>query len=349
MSEKQDQPIKLKQETSARDMPKISESVLRFGIAIYVFLSSISCITYALGQSATNDSAFFPTFVLPRQEIRTIEPFGIYSAVKADQQLKPDEMVLGVAVGGVSRAYPLNMISLPKRELYNEQMEGESIAITWCSKCFTAAVYDRKTSEGVLDFGIAGTLWNDNMVMYDSKTNSLWSQIKGEAMSGRMKGESLKRISSDIMSWREWKKKYPETTVAVFPRTTDDFWQKKVASNGDLMLGLISGKIARGWSFSKLREMPIINDTWKGDALLIVRVDDSGSARVYSRSFGTVMLDFRLTEDNRMVDDQSNSVWDAFTGKSLSGAFKGAQLQRIPTMTSYKKVWEVFFPDTEYF
>ena len=46
-------------------------------------------------------------------------------------QLGPTELVLGVSVNGQSRAYPINMLTGPSREIINDQLGGQAIAATW--------------------------------------------------------------------------------------------------------------------------------------------------------------------------------------------------------------------------
>lgn len=53
------------------------------------------------------------------------------SLEEAQSQLRPDELVLGVTVNGASRAYPLNQLTGPSREVFNDELGGEAIAATW--------------------------------------------------------------------------------------------------------------------------------------------------------------------------------------------------------------------------
>ena len=50
---------------------------------------------------------------------------------EAASELNPDELVLGVEVGGEARAYPINMLSGPNREIFNDTLGGRPIAATW--------------------------------------------------------------------------------------------------------------------------------------------------------------------------------------------------------------------------
>jgi hypothetical protein len=47
------------------------------------------------------------------------------------EQINPTELVLGVTVNGQSRAYPINMLTGPQREIINDQLGGHAIAATW--------------------------------------------------------------------------------------------------------------------------------------------------------------------------------------------------------------------------
>ena len=56
-------------------------------------------------------------------------PFILATEVK--DQVSDNELVLGVVVVGQSRAYPINMLTGPRREIINDQLGGRAIAATW--------------------------------------------------------------------------------------------------------------------------------------------------------------------------------------------------------------------------
>lgn len=49
--------------------------------------------------------------------------------------------------------------------------------------------------------------------MYDRQTESLWSQIKGEAIAGPMTGAKLKALASYPTTWEAWRSRYPHSLV----------------------------------------------------------------------------------------------------------------------------------------
>lgn len=72
---------------------------------------------------------FRPQKVLPPQPPITTFPTKLVREAK--DALNPSELVLGVTVGKESRAYPINMLTGPQREILNDMLGGKAIAATW--------------------------------------------------------------------------------------------------------------------------------------------------------------------------------------------------------------------------
>jgi hypothetical protein len=64
-----------------------------------------------------------------------------------------------------------------------------------------------------LTFGISGRLYKSNVLLYDHQTESLWSQLKSQAISGKMVGQRIEPVPSVRMSWKKWKQQHPQTKV----------------------------------------------------------------------------------------------------------------------------------------
>lgn len=52
--------------------------------------------------------------------------------------------------------------------------------------------------------------------MYDKSTESLWSQVKGEAVTGPLTGTELEVLPSTLTTWKKWYKQHPNTQVLSF-------------------------------------------------------------------------------------------------------------------------------------
>lgn len=60
-----------------------------------------------------------------------IKDFPVVTAADAQGKLGEAELVLGVEVNGKARAYPINMLTGPQREILNDQLGQLPIAATW--------------------------------------------------------------------------------------------------------------------------------------------------------------------------------------------------------------------------
>ncbi len=130
--------------------------------------------------------------------------------------LHPDDIVVGVEIGGQARAYPLRI--LVWHENVNDMLDGKPIAVTYCPLCNSAVVFDRKVAGQVREFGISGLLWNSNVLLYDRPSggkSSLWSQAAMRAVCGPAaeKGLELEALPSQMVTWEAWRKERPAATV----------------------------------------------------------------------------------------------------------------------------------------
>ncbi len=76
------------------------------------------------------DADFRPRVVFARP-FPPITKLRIHSAEEAQKLLRPDELVLGVVLEGQARAYPINSLTGPRREVFNDTLAGRPIAATW--------------------------------------------------------------------------------------------------------------------------------------------------------------------------------------------------------------------------
>lgn len=81
-----------------------------------------------LGPPTGDPSDYQPTVVL-KKAIRPITDAIIVSADLA--KLTDNQLVIGTEVNGAARAYPINQLNGPSREIINDKLGGQSIAATW--------------------------------------------------------------------------------------------------------------------------------------------------------------------------------------------------------------------------
>lgn len=71
---------------------------------------------------------------IPHQVVPPFEPIVDAPVISADQvkdEVLDTELVLGLTLNESSRAYPINMLTGPSREIINDTLGGVAMAATW--------------------------------------------------------------------------------------------------------------------------------------------------------------------------------------------------------------------------
>ena len=251
-----------------------------------------------------------PSLTYPKME--TTESAGIW--------LKPRDELIGVKINGQARAYPLRILNW--HEVVNDRIGSRKVVITYCPLCGSGVAFDSEDQ-----FGVSGLLYQSDVLLYDRKTESLWSQLTAQAITGPRMGERLKPIPIEHTTWEDWSRRHPETQVlsrhtghqrdyghdpySSYRYSPETFFP---VSNHDRRLhakawviGLsINGK-ARAWDTAALKKAGELTENWNGRRLTV---------RYHA-------------EGNRA------EVLDAESGKSLN------------TTSLYWFAWAAFHPETE--
>lgn len=125
--------------------------------------------------------------------------------------LTDEDVGLGIVHDDTAKFYPYQIL------VWHEIVNDKDMLVTYCPLCATGIAFDPHIGGERLEFGVSGKLWQSNLLMYnrtgDPDTESLWSQVLGEAVLGPMTGTKLEIIPSDTVLYGDWKTKYPDTLV----------------------------------------------------------------------------------------------------------------------------------------
>ncbi len=127
--------------------------------------------------------------------------------------LSDEDVVFGIHYNGQARAYPQRILGW--HEMVIDQIGAEQLTGVYCTLCGTMIVYKTNTGGGRYEMGTSGFLYRSNKLMYDKKTQSLWSTIEGQPVIGDLVGDSIKLeiISVETTTWANWKQRHPQTLV----------------------------------------------------------------------------------------------------------------------------------------
>ena len=132
-----------------------------------------------------------------------------------DEQNDPyeeNELMVVILDGSSIKAYPHAILNW--HEIVNDSINGENIALSYCPLTGTSSIWNSEVVSGqALDFGVSGLLYNNNLILYDRNTESLWSQILNKSINGSLKDTTPKRENSVEMNWRGVKQLHQPTLL----------------------------------------------------------------------------------------------------------------------------------------
>ena len=227
-------------------------------------------------------------------------------------------------------------------------------------------MWEASTGDRVSKFHLAG-INNQNFIMQDEETGSWWQQITGEAIFGSSKGQHLKAIAHDELSFSLWRQEHPNGRVL---RPDDskpwkqfsENWEEHTAKlpvlaalNPDTSLsartqivGIKVGSTAKAYPFSAIQQHSLILDHIADTPIAIVMAEDHKSVRAFEARIDGLDLELFAKPDSRplrLLDTNTGSEWD-FTGKCVSGKYVGRELKKIYSLRDYWFDWKAYNPDT---
>lgn len=125
--------------------------------------------------------------------------------------MEDDDILMSVTSNGETRAYPYKILNW--HEIVNDRIGDDAFVVTYCPLCGTGVAFDAEVNGVHHEFGVSGLLFQNNLLMYDRETFSLWSQFTLEAFSGQMKGSKLTWRRGRQMKWSKWKVEFPDGKV----------------------------------------------------------------------------------------------------------------------------------------
>jgi hypothetical protein len=229
-------------------------------------------------------------------------------------------------------------------------------------------VWETTVNGRQLHFHLAG-INNQNFIMRDEETGSWWQQVTGEAIQGPLKGQRLRPVFHDELSFALWKREKPEGRVlrpneqiAQAGKYAPANWEErmvkvpvatsvaldKTLEPRTLVIGLTLNGVAKAYPFDALVKQSLILDDVGGVPIFVVLGDDQRSVRAFERSVDGRKLEFLLkpnTSSFTMVDAETGSEWN-FTGKATGGQLAGRQLAKVSILNDYWFDWMSYNPKT---
>jgi hypothetical protein len=250
------------------------------------------------------------------------------SAGEADEaQLKKGDRILGFVHEGHARAYPIKILNW--HEIVNDRIKGVSRVVTYCPLCGTGMVFDTKVKGRKLTFGVSGLLYQSDMLLYDHQTESLWSQIKSEAVTGSLTGARLKLLPSTHTTWQSWKTKYPDTLVL-----SNDTGYRRNYDRDPYQGYETSERLMFGVNATSLKHHP--KET-------VIGVEIGKVTKAYPFS--------ELSKMKSPLKDRvgKKSIHISYDRKSRTAIIRDEKGREVPSVVGFWFAWYAFHPETQVF
>jgi len=288
-------------------------------------------------------------FVQP--EVKSMKP-------SSQNTVPMKDLVVGISINGESRAYPIEIIGYHHQ--VRDTVGGKSVMVTYCTVCRTGRVFEPTVDGQPDDFRLVG-MDHFNAMFEDSKTQSWWRQVNGEAIAGPLKGKVLPSVPSEQMSLEAWLSYHPESTVLQPDSIFLDAYkglalydEGKMKGNLEKrdslpwmekswIVGVQVGMEPKAYDWIDLTARRVINDKLGGKALVVALESDSATFHVWERP-DTLTFGYDAGA-NILIDDKTASHWD-WTGTCVEGQLKGNRLTWMQSYQEYWHSWRTFRPGT---
>lgn len=243
-------------------------------------------------------------------------------------KIDSNELVIGIALDETRLAIPLTYLS--GFEVANLFLDSNNYLITWCPLVGSARIFEGNIDGDNSGFDFGRGLKNNNLLIVDRKTNSVWNQLSYKAIQGDLQGDSLVPLPSIQSTWGFWKEKYPDTKLLVNKDTTEAVFPTEVFQK----------QYYNTWKPGE--EYPEDNKVHQIENLGIgIELGPSIIYFPFEKLFDTNSpLEYKIKDQNIFIH---------FEKSGITAWAENSEGEMIPSTIAYDWAWKSFFPKTKTF
>jgi Protein of unknown function (DUF3179) len=256
-----------------------------------------------------------------RDEIQSVDTPRFATLEEATWVLA-ENPVIGISLGGEARVYPIHLME--RHQIVNDEIAGTPLVVSYDPLAGTPLAYERRAAGRTFSFGVAGLLYNANFLMYDRETESLWSQLRGDAVAGSLSGERLRRVPLRQETLAAWLERHPDSRVLAPPSEHIDYRYSPFTSY---------------WVSNRVPSRVDAEDPRFHAKELVLGVAKDGKSRAYLGSL--------VTAAGGVADDEFAGRKIHLAYSSSDGVFRYDVPADLEVTEAYWFAWKAFHPDTE--
>lgn len=279
------------------------------------------------------------------------QPNALNMQPAASNKVPGNRLVVGVALNGDARAYPLQFIGYHHQ--VRDTVGGEPVLVSFCTVCRTGRVFSPLMEGQAETFRLVG-MDHFNAMLEDRTTGSWWRQANGEAITGARKGATLAEIPWLQVTLKEWLALHPRSLVMQGdPAFTDEYSKDYAFERGtsrkkltgtdtaswrdkSWVVGLTVNRRSKAYDWNRLERERVVNDDVGGTPVVIVLARDSASFYAFARPDAKTR--FTLRADSLVAPGRAYA---------LSGRGATDSLVALNASQEFWHSWREFQPGTE--
>jgi len=339
-------------------------------IIILGIVALVSCDTVDSSESAN----FSEEWLIPENQVFDGGPGkdGIpaltnpeVASISSISYLEDDDLVLVFKHSDEVRIYPHPILDW--HEIINDKIDDKAISITYCPLTGSGIAWDRVIDGEETTFGVSGLLYNSNLIPYDRKTGSNWSQMRIQSINGPLISSTVTTYPLVETSWATAKLIYPDAKVVtsntgfsrnynsypygdyrtnhssfIFPTSGDD----NRLNAKERVLGVFNDDKTKAYRISDFEDGRIITDIIGNDKFLIYSNQQKNLISAFKVTNIPTGTEFTVSsnQDQFIINDNNGNSYDIFGNSKNSGIIN---LEYAKSFVAYWFAWTAFYQNTE--
>lgn len=344
---------------------------------IYLYLAGFVILIFSLNNScssvSSSGSVEANTWLIPQNLVKDGGPGKdgipalsnpLFISEEKANFLQDDDLVLVAKFGNEVRVYPHSILDW--HEIINDDFNNNKISVTYCPLTGSGLIFNRIINGEETTFGVSGLLYNSNLIPYDRRTNSYWSQMLFKCVHGDLIGTQAKLFPLLETTWATARTSFPGLKVvstntgynrnySTYPygsyKTNDQLlFEVKPLDNRlpkkERIFGIINGQVTMVIPISTLSDTIQILEVDIGDSVIIVgsRAFNFAMAFLKESTFGSISVVPVQNHLPVIMEDQFGNQYNIF-GEIISGPNQGQKLKVYIGYTAYWFAWGAIWPN----
>ncbi len=271
--------------------------------------------------------------------------------------------------GSKIRAYPHRIMDW--HEIANDDADGFKFTVSYCPLTGSGIGYESVVNNGGTmentTFGVSGLLYNNNLILYDRRTDSYWAQMLLQCVGGPLRSQRPFYVHLVETTVGTLKKFYPEAQVLsnvtyiyepeqyniypygdyrsnndnlLFPVSPDD----RRLPRKERVLVAIATQEKRAYRFTTfINNIQVINDKLGFESIVVAGSNGLDFIVAYLKPNPTINMKNTSKPYPNIMEDDKGNVYDLF-GNVTEGPAKGTKLTAVKSYIAYWFAAGAIFP-----